>query len=295
MPSEQKANTNTSPDQELPRAFKGIWIDRNIWLCKDLNIEEKVLLAEINSLDGENGCYADNKYFMNFFAWKERKLQDHLSRLKKLGYIYEKSFDGRKRVLKVSNEHIYEKFSTPEVRNPAPLRCDFTYRSPKIPRAPPYIRENSLENTSSSYTPREEEESPAKKETALDKMRMTDAEAKEVNTLWQKSVAYHKGKGTKEPAYGDAWIRKTLDDVRKRAKIMPTIATGSSPENNLAVGLGLQNKCNTGQINAQIEIHGDELEISGPIDNFCAKHYFLFSDKNFLAKLTERLRIMGIE
>ena len=94
-----------SPNQETPsRDFKGIWIPKEIWLHPDLSIEEKVLLAEIHSLDGEQGCFASNAYFCQFFGWSERVLQLHLAKLKKLGFIFVKSFDGRRKILKTNKE-----------------------------------------------------------------------------------------------------------------------------------------------------------------------------------------------
>ena len=50
------------------RKFKGVWIPKEIWEEKSLSILEKVMLVEIDSLeDEEDGCYASNKYFANFF------------------------------------------------------------------------------------------------------------------------------------------------------------------------------------------------------------------------------------
>ena len=46
---------------KLKRSFKGIWIPAHIWLNKSLSIQEKVFLAEIDSLDNDDGCYA-SKY-----------------------------------------------------------------------------------------------------------------------------------------------------------------------------------------------------------------------------------------
>ncbi len=37
-------------DHELYRAFKGIWIPKEIWLTDDLSTLEKVFLSEIDSL-----------------------------------------------------------------------------------------------------------------------------------------------------------------------------------------------------------------------------------------------------
>lgn len=49
------------------RDFKWIWIPKEIWLCTDLTLQEKVFLVEIDSLDNEIGCYANNDYFSRFF------------------------------------------------------------------------------------------------------------------------------------------------------------------------------------------------------------------------------------
>ena len=39
------------------RDFKGIWIDRKIWLDNRLNALDKIILAEIDSLDAtDDGC-----------------------------------------------------------------------------------------------------------------------------------------------------------------------------------------------------------------------------------------------
>jgi hypothetical protein len=35
------------------RDFKGIWIPKEIWLSKDLTLQEKVFYVEIDSLDNE--------------------------------------------------------------------------------------------------------------------------------------------------------------------------------------------------------------------------------------------------
>ena len=51
-----------------PRDFKGVWIPKEIWLDNNLSIMEKIFLVEIDSLDNENGCYASNKYFAEFFG-----------------------------------------------------------------------------------------------------------------------------------------------------------------------------------------------------------------------------------
>lgn len=83
------------------RDFKGVWIPREIWLDTNLNMIEKGIFTEIDSLDkDEKGCFASNKYFADFCQCSETKVSTAISKLKQLGYVYEKSFDGRQRVLK---------------------------------------------------------------------------------------------------------------------------------------------------------------------------------------------------
>ena len=50
------------------RAFKGIWIPKEIWLSTDLKVMEKLVLVEIDSLDNEEGCFASNDHFSKFFS-----------------------------------------------------------------------------------------------------------------------------------------------------------------------------------------------------------------------------------
>jgi len=94
------------------RGFKGIWIPKEIWLTKELNFQEKLLLAEIDSLDNERGCIASNFYFSEFFKISERQISIYISNLKSKKYIYEGKFDGRIRTLrsnvKVSVDRIEE-------------------------------------------------------------------------------------------------------------------------------------------------------------------------------------------
>ena len=72
---------------ETHRDFKGVWIPKEIWLAKDLSMQEKVLFVEIHSLDRERGCFASNQHFANFLGTKERQVRTYLNRLKAKGYI----------------------------------------------------------------------------------------------------------------------------------------------------------------------------------------------------------------
>lgn len=83
----------------MERDFKGIWIPKEVWLSKDLSLQEKIILVEINSLDGENGCFASNDYFSEFFGYSKRRMIDIINSLEKKGYITKKLFYKGKSVI----------------------------------------------------------------------------------------------------------------------------------------------------------------------------------------------------
>lgn len=67
----------------MERAFKGIWIPKEVWLSKDLTLQEKVFLVEIDSLDNKSGCYASNKYFAEFFGLSKNRCSEVIKSLEK--------------------------------------------------------------------------------------------------------------------------------------------------------------------------------------------------------------------
>jgi hypothetical protein len=69
----------------MKRAFKGIWIPREIWLSEELSLQEKVLLVEIESLTQNNKgyCYASNSYFSKFFHVSKSRISQVISSLSK--------------------------------------------------------------------------------------------------------------------------------------------------------------------------------------------------------------------
>ena len=69
------------------RDFKGVWIPKEIWLSPDLKAQEKLLWAEINSLDNEFGCVADNEHFQKVLNLSERQIRDYVKRLRDMGMI----------------------------------------------------------------------------------------------------------------------------------------------------------------------------------------------------------------
>lgn len=86
--------------QNDKRQFLGIWIPREIYLNKDLTWTEKILLVEIKSLDNDKGCFASNDYFAEFLSCTTTTISTSISKLKKLNFIKQVSFDGRTRILK---------------------------------------------------------------------------------------------------------------------------------------------------------------------------------------------------
>lgn len=102
------------------RDFKGIWIPSFVWLDKELNALDKIILAEIDSLDYEGqGCYATNKYIAEFCQCSESKVSHSISKLIAAGYLKKAIFDGRQRIIK-SNllpQVVVESATTTEERN----------------------------------------------------------------------------------------------------------------------------------------------------------------------------------
>jgi len=81
------------------RDFKGIWIPKKIWFLEELSHMERILFAEIDSLDNERGCIASNEYFADFMGKSERTIRRYLEKLKDLELIEIVEFDGRRRVI----------------------------------------------------------------------------------------------------------------------------------------------------------------------------------------------------
>lgn len=95
----------------MNRAFKGIWIPKEIWLDKELSWIEKFLLVEIESLDNEQGCWASNDYFASFFGVSKDRVSKLISGLNRKGYItveliYKKGTKAvEKRVVKITDRY----------------------------------------------------------------------------------------------------------------------------------------------------------------------------------------------
>ncbi|MGL5330986.1 MAG: conserved phage C-terminal domain-containing protein, partial [Peptostreptococcaceae bacterium] len=107
----------------MQRDFKGIWIPKKIWNDKELGWTEKLVLVEIDSLDNDEGCFASNQYFSEFFNLSTRRIINIINTLVEKGYLERQlvyktnSKIIEKRILKVVN-----KSSLGVVNKTSPLR-----------------------------------------------------------------------------------------------------------------------------------------------------------------------------
>lgn len=86
MPKRKVENVN--------RAFNGVWIPKKYWLDENLSIVEVTFMAEIESLDGDNGCYASDNHFAEFFGMTASRVSQIINSLSDRGYLqisYEKN------------------------------------------------------------------------------------------------------------------------------------------------------------------------------------------------------------
>jgi len=94
----------------MNRNFKGVWIPKEIWLNTDLTWMEKLFVTEVSSLDNENGCFATNAYFADFFNMSKQWCSNIVTSLKNKGfitvdYVYEGK-EIKKRIMNVVQEKI---------------------------------------------------------------------------------------------------------------------------------------------------------------------------------------------
>lgn len=98
----------------MNRDFKGVWIPKEIWLSTDLNLQEKAFIVEIHSLDNENGCFAGNAYFAEFFQLSKSRVSQIIKGLEEKGlirtnYIYKpdsKEID--KRIIRINEDGYFK-------------------------------------------------------------------------------------------------------------------------------------------------------------------------------------------
>ena len=90
---------------EQKRAVKGVWIPIEIWENENLSIQEKVILAEIDSFCSRyESCYASNEHFAKFIGVSSRRVRDILKSLE------DKHLIERKVIYKKGTKEIEKRF-----------------------------------------------------------------------------------------------------------------------------------------------------------------------------------------
>lgn len=84
-----------------PEGFEGVWIPKEIYRNENLSALDKIIFAEINSLDnhlsGGDYCFASNEYLAKFCDCSIRKVSNQINKLISMGYLRVVKMDGRKR------------------------------------------------------------------------------------------------------------------------------------------------------------------------------------------------------
>ena len=95
------------------RQVKGIWIPIQIWESEDLSMPEKIVLAEIDSFEKAQGCFASNNFLARFLKLTPGRISQIISRLKELNYIsieliyHDNSREIEKRIIKINKMKVY--------------------------------------------------------------------------------------------------------------------------------------------------------------------------------------------
>lgn len=85
IPQAPVATAGTDP---VARQFRGVWIPAAVWLNESISLTEKVMLAEIDSLqDAVRGCFASNDHFAEFFDLSNRMVSRIISDLSEGGFV----------------------------------------------------------------------------------------------------------------------------------------------------------------------------------------------------------------
>lgn len=131
----------------MDRVVKGIWIPIEIWENKTLSLQEKCLLAEIDSLDGENGCFATNERLAKYINLSKDRITRIVSSLKEKGLIKVKLIyktgtkEVEKRVINVIKKPIGKNNATLSVKTTIPIVENAVYP----------IGENNEDNNTNSF------------------------------------------------------------------------------------------------------------------------------------------------
>jgi uncharacterized phage protein (TIGR02220 family) len=71
----------------MDRKFNGIWIPKSLWFNKELSLNEKIFLCEIDSLSKNGVCNQTNTYFSDFFSLSKSRTSEIINSLKSKKFI----------------------------------------------------------------------------------------------------------------------------------------------------------------------------------------------------------------
>lgn len=191
------------------RAFKGVWIPAKYWLDPDLTMIEVATIAEIDSLDNEDGCFASNKHFSDFLGVTTGRASQIINGLKEKGYItidYDKKGKQTiKRKIRVVN-----KLNTPLVN--------------KLNRGIKNIKGGYLENCKDSNTSKSNTNNSNTNSASHSNAQSVSQLEEEFEEVWSK---YPNKKGKKQAFnHYKAWRRKstkhTNEYLLERLKVYMT-------------------------------------------------------------------------
>lgn len=129
----------------MKRDFKGVWIPKEIWLEKNLTLQEKCFFVEIDSLDNEDGCFASNQHFAEHFGISTVRVSEVINALVRKGYITSEidQANGNRRILhsllKVSLRGVIKESLRP------------SQRKVEDPIKDSFIHNNTINNTDNIY------------------------------------------------------------------------------------------------------------------------------------------------
>lgn len=84
----------------MKKKTKWLWIDKEILFLADLNLNEKILLAQIISLSNNRGCFANNEFFASLLWISKSRTSVWINSLVKKWYISTSYSRTNNRVLK---------------------------------------------------------------------------------------------------------------------------------------------------------------------------------------------------
>lgn len=133
--------------QEPQEKFRGNWVRPEIFYMVDrgdISIPEAWLLLLIDNFveHGKKDCWASNTHFAKTLRCQERNIRKMLTKLKRLGLVYQTGFDGRIRYLATSWSHHQPGPGGPGALQPGPpvlsrqVPQDQATRSPRTRLSP---------------------------------------------------------------------------------------------------------------------------------------------------------------